>query len=364
MPNSERFHLAEQAADFSRLGLDPAVIKPFEDGSRISTDPGNLEWWYFDAHLDNGAMIVVVFNGRSAFTPTGPFQPTLSINIDLPDGRKIAKVYRGEASDFSAAKEHCDVRIGRNRFVGDLKTYRIVAEVEDVSVDIDLVATVPPFRVGTSHSYFRRGGREKLFAWLPAVPQGKVTARYRVGDAVTESEGYGYHDHNWGDAPMWEVMNDWYWARAKVGPYTTIVAYVTAAKAYGFEDQINFFLAKDGRILASDRHKVTVSTEDVFTDPETGKPVANRLRFDFEDADQGYSVSLRREATILSAKMADQLPPLKRLAAKLVGFDGAYLRFGGEAEVEARRGGQVVDRQQAAALWELMYFGKARPPKY
>jgi hypothetical protein len=37
------------------------VIKPWEDGMRIGGSPGTYEWWYFDAHLDDGAKLVVVF---------------------------------------------------------------------------------------------------------------------------------------------------------------------------------------------------------------------------------------------------------------------------------------------------------------
>lgn len=362
MTSTERFYLADQAADHERLGLSPTTVMPYEDGSRISIEPGNLEWWYFDAHLEDGTAIVVVFYGRSPFAPTGPFQPSLTINIDLPDGRTIEKVYLGKPAEFSAAQDHCDVRIGPNRFVGDLKNYRIKAQVDDVSIDIELRATVPPVRYGTSHSYFRKEGDEKLFAWLAAVPEGEVTARLRIGTTEKVLHGYGYHDHNWGNAPMWEVMNDWYWARAKVGPYTVIVAYVTAAKAYGFEDQINFMLAKDGQIVARDRHKVSFSTQDVNTDEFTGKPVAEVLRFVHTDNGLSYSVSFKRESTLLSRKLADQLPFWKRLAAKLFGFDGAYLRFSGTATVEVHENQRLVERHEDRAMWELMYFGKSRPP--
>ncbi len=41
--------------------------------------------------------------------------------------------------------------------------------------------------------------RDKEFAWLPAVPEGTVTATYRVGEEVHQTNGVGYHDHNWGN---------------------------------------------------------------------------------------------------------------------------------------------------------------------
>jgi hypothetical protein len=55
----------------------------------------------------------------------------------------------------------------------------------------------------------------------------------------------------------------------------------------------------------------------------------------------------------------DQLTGPKKAAAKLAGFDGAYLRFAGELRIEHHQGAELVDSFTEDALWELMYFGKA-----
>ena len=59
--------------------------------------------------------------------------------------------------------------------------------------------------------------------------------------------------------------------------------------------------------------------------------------------------------------MVDDLKGPKKAAAKLSGFDGAYLRFAGELRVEHYQGEDLVESHVDDALWELMYFGKARP---
>lgn len=362
MTEAARFYLADRPEDYARLGIDPAKPQPFEDGMRISTDPGNLEWWYFDAHLDDGTVIVVTFYGRSPFTPVGPFAPSLEVHIDLPGREPIRRLYKGKAEEFSAATDRCDVRIGPNRFAGDLTRYAITLAVDDLTMQIDLSATIPPFRQDTSHSYFRTGARERFFAWFVAVPEGRVTVRYTIGGVERTGQGYGYHDHNWGDVPMWEVLHDWYWARAKIGPYSVIASYVTAAETFNHQDQINFMLARDGQIVARDQRRVAFSTSDVFQDGETGKPVANGVRFHFADGEQDYDIRFRRRKTILSAKLAEQLPAPQRALAEAAGFDGAYLRFQGLATIESRAGAATPERHEGEAVWELMYFGKARAP--
>ncbi|MDZ4957364.1 hypothetical protein GNF51_16640, partial [Clostridium perfringens] len=42
---------------FEKEGLkeEPAI---WEDGIRIDTSSGKFEWWYFDAHLDDGTTVV------------------------------------------------------------------------------------------------------------------------------------------------------------------------------------------------------------------------------------------------------------------------------------------------------------------
>jgi Diels-Alderase, C-terminal domain len=156
-------------------------------------------------------------------------------------------------------------------------------------------------------------------------------------------------------------MHNWYWARASVGPYTVIASYITATAAYGYETQIIYMLAKDGKIIADDDAKVSFDTDRVAIDSKTGKPVADVTRYTFRDADTRYVVSFEREETILQAIFTDRMPLLKRIVARLIGFDGAYHRFTGKVTVEKFQRGLRAERFEDHAIWELMYFGKARP---
>jgi Resolvase, N terminal domain len=252
MDRSKSGHLrvADRPADYERLGIDPVEVAQFEDGQRIGTERGRYEWWYFDAHLDDGATVVVVFYTKPNVSPNRPLAPRITINLTLPDGRDFVKFLDTGPELFNASKSGCDVRIGTNRFVGDLDRYHITATIEEISVDIELTGDVRAWRPKSGHLYFGAEGQEKLFAWLPAVPHGLACVRYSIGNEEHRASGSGYHDHNWGDVPMQTLMHDWYWARASVGPYTIIASYITATAAYGYETQIVYMLAKDGKIIA------------------------------------------------------------------------------------------------------------------
>jgi hypothetical protein len=59
--------------------------------------------------------------------------------------------------------------------------------------------------------------------------------------------------------------------------------------------------------------------------------------------------------------MIENVHAIKRAAAELLRFDGAYLRFSGEIRVEHYRGPEIVDQYVTEdAIWELMYLGHAR----
>ncbi|MGO9837463.1 MAG: hypothetical protein ACLP1X_25005 [Polyangiaceae bacterium] len=65
----------------------------------------------------------------------------MSIDLDLPDGRTVHTRCKLPTAQFRAAKERCDVRIGDNRFTGDLHAYSIQATIEDVRVDVTLTGS-------------------------------------------------------------------------------------------------------------------------------------------------------------------------------------------------------------------------------
>jgi predicted secreted hydrolase len=53
--------MADTPQDYQRLGIGRGRVVAFEDGMRTTGQPGDYEWWYFDANLDDGAKIVVNF---------------------------------------------------------------------------------------------------------------------------------------------------------------------------------------------------------------------------------------------------------------------------------------------------------------
>jgi hypothetical protein len=351
---------ASSDADYERLGLTRGDIEAWEDGARTDDRPGSYEWWYFDAHLNDGSKLVVVFMDKDLATPQKPLDPTIRLNLDLADGRTFERLVTFDPSVWSSAKDRADVRIGQNRFTGDLHTYRITATVDDIAVNITLEGEVPGWRPETGYMLF--GEDRKLeFAWLPSVPQGKVTVTYTIGDERHETTGTGYHDHNWGNVGMMEIIHDWYWARGQAGPYSVIASYITAHQKYDFAAIPVFMLARDGVLIGDDPARLTFEALETFIDPVTKKPVANITRYTYGTDEERYVVTFTRHRDLARNRVIEGLHGIKRVAAELLRFDGAYLRFSGEIRVEHYQGAEIIDEYATEdAIWELMYFGHAR----
>jgi len=76
-----------QSRRLPAFGLEKGNIRAWEDGLRLDTgDRKNIEWWYFDSLLDDGAKLSVIFCTKDASRPHQPLEPLIEIDLDLPDG--------------------------------------------------------------------------------------------------------------------------------------------------------------------------------------------------------------------------------------------------------------------------------------
>jgi hypothetical protein len=353
-----RSRLASETADYEKLGIDKGNVSLWEDGSRTNGGPGTYEWWYFDAHLDDGTKLVIVFYTKRMMKTNSPLSPYVTIDLDTPDGRHFEERLEVKGIPWSSSAEGCDVKVGPCYIKGNLKEYSIYYDDGNIQAEATLTGNVPSWRPETGHIYFGDND-EHFFAWLPSVPEGDVTAKITLDGITTEHIGTGYHDHNWGNIVMTKVMHHWYWGRAKVGDYTVISSYIYGEKKYGYNEFPIFMLAKDGEIVADDGKKLTFTPSDVYSDEVTGKPAHNLLVYEYKKDDElTYRVSWARKSSLIAFKMIDQLKGVVRFLAKIIGFDAAYLRFTGDVTVEEIRAGAEPAKQEGPALWEEMYFGK------
>ena len=346
---------------YKNMGLDKTEVALWEDASRVDGAKGNYEWWYFDSHYPDGTVLVLFFFSKMPIAVDGPIKPIASMELTLPDGRKLTEEVNATLEESFYSKTMCDVRIGDCTCKGDLKHYDVVFKGKTMSAHLTLDGTIRAWRSQTGSIFF--GDKEEYyFAWLPAIPEGRAVADVTYdGGKQMHLEGSGYHDHNWGNVSMMKLMHHWYWGRAKIGEYKVISSWITAGKKYGFKDHDVFMIAKGGEIIGDNsNHTLKFMPEDRYIDDYTGKPVYNKVVYEYTtEGGESYRIIYERKGDINKTRFVDVLPKPLGFLARLIGFDGGYLRFEGVATVEKFDGEKILERVSDPAVWELMYFGKS-----
>ena len=175
------------------------------------------------------------------------------------------------------------------------------------------------------------------------------------------------------DKPLWNIekihqgkINGWNYIDGCMMIALLNLYRITGEKKFGYKDFDVFMLAKGDKILGDNsNHTLKFVPTDEYIDEFTGKPVYGKVIYEYEtEAGEHYRITYDRKGDISRQNFIDLLPGAVKLGAKLVGFEGSYLRFEGEASVERIENGEVVERvSEPSAVWELMYFGKAGADK-
>lgn len=346
---------------YDKMGLKKGVVEEWEDGMHTDGSKGTYEWWYFDSHYPDGTKLIIFFYSKSPIEVNGPIKPMSTMELTFADGTSYSEEVHATIEESYYAKDTCDVRIGDCSIKGNLKNYDIVFKGKKLSAKVSLTNTIPAWRSQTGSILFG-DNEEHYFAWLPATPEGNVIADIEYNGNKLHLEGSGYHDHNWGNLSMLKLMHHWYWGRAKIGEYKVISSWITGEKKYGFKDFDVFMLAKNDKILGDNsNHTLKFLPEDEFIEEHTKKPVYNKVIYEYITPDnEHYRIIYNRKGYISKQNFIDLLPGIVRVLAKMIGFEGSYLRFEGEAIIEKLENDNVVERVvENSAVWELMYFGKA-----
>lgn len=358
--------LAYLSKDYKKYGLETTNIPAlWEDGLRTTGGKGSYEWWYFDTHLEDGSSAVIVFYTKDFVQANRKMTPTISLNIDRPDGTKIARRIEYKASEATFLKDSCHVQIGKSYFKGNLKEYEIHFEGEGLTIDAKLTRQTNSWRPKTGHVVFGEQ-EENYFAWVVPVPQGNVEFSYSLGEEKKQLKGNGYHDHNWGNISIMELFNHWYWSRAKVGPYNIIAFEMIAEKKYDKEPIVLLNISKNGQTVVDNEEVVNVYRSYGQLHPQLKKDISDDLLWVYDNPDDGYryEYALFREKSMLEVDMLAVVVPsgfIRFFVRALTGFSGSYYRFTGPTVLRVFKDNVLIEEHKTkASIWELMYFGKVQ----
>jgi hypothetical protein len=330
----EDLHFESSAQDYARLGLTPGKIEAWEDGRRTPKSAQYFEWWYFDAVMNDGTIVVITFGDNWSY---GSHTRNVALIVTPHDGK--ARRFRRSYTDAGFfAKDHTDVKMGPNTFVGDLNRYEIKVPAvgpNSVGCDLTLLRTAPSNRPATGYV----SGGNKFFAWLNAVPQGKVEGTLTYEGKTINVSGSGYHDHNWGNAYPADLFESWWWGRARIGDRTVVIADMRATKAHGRKEVKDLFVANPNTIEINSigsTLEFEAGPAVAHPDPAHQRSIASYVRFTVPDGTKvTFPVS---DHLLASTNLLNRVSWSKRFAAKLLGMKPWYTRFESSAYIDQPNG--------------------------
>jgi len=333
--DAERLRFQTSPAEYTALGLSDTIV-PREDGRRTTPSPENFEWWYFDGLLDDGTVLVVWFGDNWLY---GSHKRAVNIELTLP-GQSTRRIRRTFDEPGAFSTTGADIAIGPHTFKGDLDTYRIHVDANEtggLGCDLVLHRRVPSYRPATG--YMSAG--KHYFAWLAAVPEGKVSGTITVDKVTREVSGSGYHDHNWGNVSPAALFDGWWWGRGRTGERTVIASVLHVKPAWGGHRLPILFIGDEKRIELSALGNDVTAVEGPAVphpDPKHVRTIGSSVSFETTNGSRAqFNISDR---LLTSADLLANQGFLKRLGAGAMGLKPWYTRF--ESSVTTKLPGQPV----------------------
>jgi len=332
-----------------REQLTPDVAA-WEDGWRTDGGPGTFEWWYFDAHFDDGSTAVVTFATKPLLAREGGLNPLVTLTITRPDGTRLGSMRAVPAGDFEAARDACRVHAGSARVAGDLGRYELHCPGDGVAADLTFTRLAPSWRPGTGKSYYDPT-LTHYFAWLVPIPFGPVEGTLTYNGVAHAVRGSGYHDHNWGNYGLEKALSHWVWGRAHVGDFTAIFVEMTASHEFGRVKAPVFMLARGDCLVADLGESFTLAATDYEKHP-SGRSYPRTLDFLWTGEQGTVGIALRGPQLIDSFSLLAGVPGWKAWLGRRL-LNPYYFRFNTGIELKVDLPG-LRTTEHGTAIYELM----------
>jgi hypothetical protein len=330
------------------------LLKPEDDGLHI--DPGKkgvYEWWYFDAHLESGHTLVVFFH---ASNPNPGLEGKIGVEMVLlrPDGKRNQKFFAHDRSEFSAARDRPEVKIGENwlkvdQVDGRLPVYEIQVKEKDFGCHLKYTAQVNGWKPGTGLSQF---GELGYFGWVIPFARAAVEGTITDGDSLIPVTGIGYHDHNWLNFSFPRIIDYWMWGRIYTKDFTATYAYIQC------NDKVDHHTVKV--LMLADGREVILSTGefDFIQDDYEYNPRA-KYRFPRKliiRAPHELDATLKVKEVLEAQDMLENYSPVLRFIAKnVLRLKPGYFRLVSDSELEVTHGGKTT-KEAGTTLHEIVMF--------
>jgi hypothetical protein len=329
-------------------------LKPEDDGLHIDMDKkGMFEWWYFDAHLESGHTLVVFFH---ASNPNPGLEGKIGIEFVLlrPDGIRNQKFVAYHKSDFEAAGDKPEVRIGGNTIKvdqrnGELPVYNVLVKEKNFGCELKYTAEVNGWKPGTGLSQF---GNLGYFGWVIPFARAAVEGTITDGDTTLKVKGIGYHDHNWLNFQFQRIINYWMWGRIYSTNHTASFAYIQCNDKVD-NHTVKVLMLAEGKDVILSTGEYDFLKEDYEYNPKAKYQFPRKIII---NAPNEFKATIKVQKVLEAQDMLENYHPILRFMAKnLLRLKPGYFRLASDSELEVSVGERTA-RETGTTLHEIVLF--------
>ncbi len=329
-------------------------LNPSDDGLHIDMSRrGMYEWWYFDAHLDNGYTMVVFFY---AANPNPGAQGKSGVEIVLlgPDGKRTQQFFPYRRSSFWAAGDKPEVTIGENTIRveqrdNQLPVYEIIVKEKNFDCQLKYVAVVDGWKPGTGLSQF---GALGYFGWVIPFARATVTGTIKVRQEIIPVSGIGYHDHNWLNFSFQTIIDYWMWGRIYAESFTVAYAYIQCNKKVD-NHCVKVLMLAEGREVIMSTGEFDLICDDFEYNPKAKYKFPKRITIQEPNM---LEVTLKMKKVLEAQDMLESFNPLLQFVAKnILNMKPGYFRLLSDFELGVMRDGKTT-RETGTTLHEIVLF--------
>ncbi|MFT2092240.1 hypothetical protein [Paraglaciecola sp. 2405UD69-4] len=288
----------------------------------------DFEWWYFDAALDTGDHVVVMYSMND--TRVYPRQPTVRLNIYTADGREISELVRYTDEQVSVSYDKCDVQLGADICIDQGDHFEIKVMCNQHGFHLKLFKDFEHWVVGKTPQEMEH----VAMGWTIAVPQGRVEGTLIKDGVETIVKGSGYRDHNWGTKPMSTGLRNWYWGKLHTPEYA--VDYSVMIPREGEPQPMCLVFSKDGVVIDPVFNReglvLTGSVENIVpaSESELGLAYASTLKMKASQGNFEIEFKIELDHLVMAERPLKECAPHGEPAYRYIGNETIKITKAGE----------------------------------
>jgi len=344
-------------------------LHPAEDGAHSLPGKKFFEWWYFEAHFDNGYYLVMAFHSRLFNVISRP--AVVTAHLYGPGGQKTIEVaaFGPHATVINVGK--CAVQLGASRVWDAGEYYGVHIEQGAVHAELEYRSEIAGVQVGTG-ALFVNPVNGQSFHWIIPLPRARVSGYLWIDGQRIAVNGVGYHDHNWGNLDLYRVIRRWTWGHVIADNHTLIFWDIVGRGAT--DSRVTGAILWQGAAVLPQAGQPDLHFSTSASASGANVQQLDSIRMHGPNATSGAQMTLQNQRILDEIDFAQprsareilrwvlekayfltaRVPLIGRLVKQYVGC-GTYYRLLAECELQVATGAY-----RSPAFYEMMDFGELR----